>query len=537
MKKVAFLLIILILLTAICGAFSACNGGADRENVIVVGTTMQVENAVRDEYNYDCIATATSEIPLVSKDENGNYSPLAVSYQTDDFKTWTLTVTDGLTWSDGTPVTANDIVFSYAYEGTAEKPAFSTDTTVGTFKNFTLSSDKKSVTLVRENAGITALDEMAVFRIRPKHVYENKDISSLTADDKRVSCGPYVFSSFDKASSAITFVKNPYYPTTPKVDKIVYKIFANDDVAYTALLGGELDFVWNYSKSVPVDYRNALAKSDKIALDSVSALNCPAVLVFNNSDGLGADKNVRHAIAHALDYAKFKEYFGSELSSTPNKSFVTSAHKGYKDTEKLSTDLEKGAEYMEKAGYTKVGGSWQKDGKTASLTLTVNGGNVTHVGYAEFVKTQLDNFGISVNLDVVDKAHFNEKTSHKYANEGSHGYKKITMESAIMGYTAAGISGDFGTKYVDGNHPVQGGAEVFSERLSALKQALLSATSETEYEKIAGEIQDFYASELPVISLYNDSMIYARSAKLQDVVLDGNFGLNNANMWFNISKQ
>lgn len=529
MKKLSFVLIITFLLFIVIDAFSACNFSSADETTVIIGTTMTIENAVRDEYNYDCIATATSEIPLVAKDENGNYTPLAVSYETEDFKVWTLTVTDGLTWSDGTPVTAYDIVFSLSYESTAEVPAFSTDDYLGTYASYSVSDDGKSVTLVRESASITALDDMAVFRIRPKHIYANKMV--LSDSDKRVSCGPYVFSSFDKASSLLTFVKNPYYPTETAVDKVVYKIFGSDDVAYTALLYGELDFIWNYSKSVPVDFRNALQKSDKVTLETLPASNCPAVLVFNNTNGIGADKNVRFAISYALDYETFREYFGSPLSSIPNRSFVTSALKGYKETEQLSTDKEKANKYMQLAGYEKVGSYWQKDGERASLTLTVNGSNTAHIGYAEFVKTQLDEFGIAVNLDILDKAHYNEKTSHKYAKESSN--DTITMESAIMGYTSAGMSGDLGAKYIDGNHPVQGGAEVYSAELTALKEELSSSKTEGEYTKVAGKIQDFYASELPVISLFNDVAIYARSSEIDGVVLDGNFGLNNAKLWFN----
>lgn len=532
MKKVSILLLSILFITTALGAFSACNPTDSTDEIVVtIGTTMAVENAVRDEYNYDCIATATSEIPLVGKDENGDYYPLAVSYETSDFKTWTLSVVDGLTWSDGTPVTALDVVFSLEYESSSDKPAFSTGEITGTYASYVLSDNGKSVTLVRESASITALDEMAVFRIRPKHIYESN--GSLSPSDKRVSCGPYIFSSFDKASSSITFVKNPYYPLDTTVDKVVYKIYATDDALYTALISREIDFAWNYSKGVPADYRKALEKSDEVVLENVPASNCPAMLVFNNSRGLGSDKNVRFAISYALDYEKFKGYFGSAQSSIPNRSFVSSAHKGYKETEKLETNVDKASEYMREAGYTKVGAHWQKNGEKAILALTVNGGNVSHVGYAEFVKTQLDAFGISVVLDVVDKAHYNEKTSHKFS-ENTDG--KVGMESAIMGYTSAGMAGDFGVKYIDGNNSVQGGAEVYSGTLTALSERLSSAKTESEYEEVAGLIQDFYADTLPAIALYSDSLIYARSSRLNGIVLDGNFGLNNAKLWFSITK-
>lgn len=537
MKKVLVLLLTVIIVLSVIGAFSACNGsGDDGLFTVTIGTTSAIENAVRDEYAYDNLASATSEIPLVSKSANGEYSPLAVSYETADFKSWTLTVKNGLTWSDGTPVTAEDIVFSFDYESTAEKPAFSTDEITGTYESYTISDDKKSVTLIRESAAMTALDEMAVFRIRPMHIYKDKSADELTTEDKRVSCGPYVLSNFDKASSSLTFVQNEYYPETPNVDTIVYKIYANDDVMYTALSNGELDFVWNYSLGVSKNYQTALKKSDAVTLEFASALNCPAVLVFNNKNGLGSDKNVRLAISYALDYEKFKTYFGSEASSTPNKSFVPSAHVGYKETGKLAKDLNKASEYMTAAGYSKENGVWKKDGVPATLTLTVNSGKETHVSYAEFVKTDLDAFGISVTLDAVDGTHYNEKTSHKFATEGSHGYGEITMECAIMGYTAFGVSSDLGAKYINGNHAVQGGAEVYSDELTKIINDFSSASNMNDYVAAAERLQDFYASELPVISLFSDGLVYARSSSLGGIVIDATYGLNNANLWFSITK-
>lgn len=537
MKKVLVLLLSIVLIISVVGAFSACSGtDSDRLFTVIIGTTTGIENAVRDEYAYDNLASATSEIPLVSKSANGEYSPLAVSYETSDFKTWILTVKEGLTWSDGTPVTAEDIVFSLDYEGTAENPAFSAEEVKGTYESYTLSADKKSVTLTREKEGLNALDEMAVFRIRPMHIYKDKSADELTTEDKRVSCGPYVLSSFDKASSSLTFVKNEYYPETPNADKIVYKIYANEDVMYTALSNGELDFVWNYSLGVSKNYQTALAKFDAVTFEFASAQNCPAVLVFNNKNGLGSDKNVRLAISCALDYEKFKTYFGSESASTPNKSFVPSAHAGYKETEKLAKDLYKASEYMTAAGYVKENGAWKKDGVPATLTLTVNSGKETHVSYAEFVKTDLDAFGISVTLDAVDGTHYNEKTSRKFATEGAHGYGTIAMECAIMGYTAYGVSSDLGSKYVDGNNAVQGGAQVYSDELTTIINDFSNAKTIDEYNDAAGRLQDFYESELPVISLFSDGLVYARSTSLGGIVIDATYGLNNANLWFSITK-
>ena len=89
---------------------------------------------------------------------------------------------------------------------------------------------------------------------------------------------------------------------------------------------------------------------------------------------------------------------------------------------------------MEAAGYSEknADGFYVNDaGQIASFTLTVNAAKEAHVGYAEMIKNQLEQFGIQVNLDAVDKDSYNAKTSNKFSENN------ITMEAAIYGYTAA----------------------------------------------------------------------------------------------------
>lgn len=91
---------------------------------------------------------------------------------------------------------------------------------------------------------------------------------------------------------------------------------------------------------------------------------------------------------------------------------------------------------MKAAGYTEKNADGfyvNADGAAAAFTLTVNAAKETHVGYAEMIKTQLETFGIQVNLDAVDKDAYNAKTSNKFSENN------ITMEAAIYGYTAAGM--------------------------------------------------------------------------------------------------
>ncbi|MCI6434904.1 MAG: ABC transporter substrate-binding protein [Clostridiales bacterium] len=509
-------------------------------DTLTIGTTASIETAVFGEYNFDMLASGVSELPLVYQDTMGEYHPLLASYTTEDAATWTYTIQDGMTWSDGEPVTAEDILFTLQYDqanGSANFEAQTNDegkVTEAKYVGYTVSDDKMSLSLTLASPNVRELSNMTSFRVMPKHIYEGKD--TVTEAEGRITCGPYVLESFNKEAGTITFTVNAHYPQKPNVEKIVYQLFGNEDTMYLALQQGDIDMVWAYSTGVAGTYQDVLSADGNVALVNVAAANAPAVLAFNNAKGLFSDENLRQAVSYALNYAEFKTYFGSAYAEIPNRGFVPSTTVGYQDTEKLTTDTTKAEEYMKAAGYAEKNADGfyvNADGQIAAFTLTVNAAKETHVGYAELIKTQLEQFGIQVNLDAVDKDSYNAKTSNKFSENN------ITMEAAIYGYTAAGMGmgNGLGSIYVDGNHAVQGGCQVFDEAFSAILSEMKSAKTIEEYYAGAAKLQDYYAAHTPLIALYWDNMMLAYSAALDNVTVDAVFGLNNVNNWFSITKK
>ncbi len=509
-------------------------------DTLTVGTTAAIETAVFGEYNFDMLASGVSELPLVYQDTKGEYHPLLATYATEDAATWTYTIQDGMTWSDGAPVTAEDILFTLQYDQANGSANFEAQTgedgkvTEAKYTGYTLSDDKMSISLTLASPNVRELSNMTSFRVMPKHVYEGKD--TVTEAEGRITCGPYVLESFNKEAGTITFAVNEYYPQKPNVEKIVYQLFGNEDTMYLALQQGDIDMVWAYSTGVAGTYQDVLSTDTNVSLVNVAAANAPAVLAFNNTKGLFSDENLRQAVSYALNYEEFKTYFGSAYAEIPNRGFVPSTTVGYTDTEKLTTDTAKADEYMKAAGYTEKNADGfyvNADGAAAAFTLTVNAAKETHVGYAEMIKTQLEAFGIQVNLDAVDKDAYNAKTSNKFSENN------ITMEAAIYGYTAAGMGmgNGLGSIYVDGNHAVQGGCQVFDEAFSSILDELKAAKTIEEYYTGAAKLQDYYAAHMPLIALYWDNMMLAYSSKLDNVTVDAVFGLNNVNNWFSITKK
>lgn len=541
-KVIALLLAMLMVFTiAACGEQSdTTDEPSAKIESITVGTTAAIETATFGEYNFDMLASGVSELPLVYQDTKGEYHPLLATYATEDATTWTYTIQDGMTWSDGESVTAEDILFTLQYDQANGSANFEPQTdeegkiTEAKYTGYTISDDKMSISLTLTSPNVRELSNMTSFRVMPKHVYEGKD--TVTDEEARITCGPYVLESFNKESGTITFVVNEKYPQQPNVEKIVYQLFGNEDTMYLALQQGDIDMVWAYSAGVAGTYQDVLAGDANVSLINVAAANAPAVLAFNNAKGLFSNEDLRQAVSYALDYDAFKTYFGSAYAEIPNRGFVPATTVGYKETEKLTTDASKADEYMKAAGYAEKNADGffvNADGQVAAFTLTVNAAKEAHVGYAEMVKTQLESFGIQVNLDTVDKDAYNAKISNKFSENN------ITMEAAIYGYTAAGMGmgNGLGSIYVDGSHAVQGGCQVFDEEFAAILSEMKAAKTIEEYYAGTAKLQDYYASHMPLIALYWDNMMLAYSSALDNVTVDAVFGLNNVNNWFSITKK
>ena len=505
---------------------------------IIIGTTAAIESAVIGEYNYEMLVSGTTHIPLVRQDTNGVFHPQVADWTTNDGITWMYTILDGMKWQDGTDVTAEDILFTLEYEdqnGSAnliDQTAEDGKVTKAKYAGYELSEDKRSISLTLASANVRELGNMNSFRLLPKHVYEGKD--SLSEEELRFGYGPYVFESFNKDAGTISFVPNEYYPEPVHADRLLYRLFDNPDTMYMALESGDIDMVWIYSTGIAASFQDVLAASENVRLISVDASNNPAVLAFNNAKGPFSDENVRLAVTYALNYENFRDYVGSKFANIPNGGFVPAATIGYKETEMLGQDIEKAEALLQTAGFTRndAGQFVNSDGEALHFTLTFRADRDNQLSCAEIIKTQLEAFGIGVELEGLDADSYNAKTSNKFSENN------ITMEAALFGYTSAGMGmgNGLGTIYVDGNHAVQGGAQVYDEEFQSILSDMSAASTLEEYTEAAGAMQDYYSANRPVIALYWDCLTYGAAARFDNIVIDNAFGLNNAMNWLSVTE-
>lgn len=212
-------------------------------DTLTVGTTAAIETAVFGEYNFDMLASGVSELPLVYQDTKGEYHPLLATYATEDAATWTYTIQDGMTWSDGEPVTAEDILFTLQYDQANGSANFEAQTgedgkvTEAKYTGYSLSDDKMSISLTLASPNVRELSNMTSFRVMPKHVYEGKD--TVTEAEGRITAAPMCWNPSTRKPGPLPSQSMNTIPRSP--------MWRKSSISFSAM---RIPCIWRYSRVI-----------------------------------------------------------------------------------------------------------------------------------------------------------------------------------------------------------------------------------------------------------------------------------------------
>jgi peptide/nickel transport system substrate-binding protein len=162
----------------------------------------------------------------------------------EDLMHFTYTIRDDLVWSDGTPLTAEDVQFTmnlykfnHAYLPSGYLGLIDGQVRLG--EGNTIEFDTKGPAAL-----YTGENPYMYFYILPKHVFEGIEKPKQYENVPSVGSGPFVISEY-KVGEYVRMVRNPEWPgPEPAIDEIVYRIYKNDDALATALTTGEIDFAY-----------------------------------------------------------------------------------------------------------------------------------------------------------------------------------------------------------------------------------------------------------------------------------------------------
>ncbi len=267
---------------------------------------------------------------------------MAESYEvSDDGLVYAITLKDNLKWSDGEPITAEDVQWSIE---TGLKAATINSIYTAAFKNIeSMAIDGNTITLTLSAPYAAMLDVLAQFAILPKHSLENADPLSLESDafwTNPVTSGMYTLDELNVGNYFTLKVNENYEGTAPKIPKIVC-YFVTDYI--TAAQAGNTDYVFGNA----ADLVEALQGMSNFTGHEVDVLFYKYFLF--NMKGIDGKQNeamqnieVRKALIEAIDRATLATLYPTANvlnSGVPN---ADPAYNGFEykfDAEKAKADL------------------------------------------------------------------------------------------------------------------------------------------------------------------------------------------------------
>lgn len=225
-----------------------------------------------------------------------------------DKLTWTFNIRDNAKWSDGQPVTADDVAWTLNLMMTNPDAATANGNFVANFKTVTAAGNQVTIVLSRPQATMLALDVPIV----PKHAWEShaSDVGKFNNDTAFpvIGGGPFILTGYSQGQYIELSANPTYWRGKAGFDKLVFKNYKDTDAEVEALKKGEVDFAYNLTAA----QYDSLKNTANIKLNSTPDKRFYALMMnpgattktnqaFGDSNPALKDENVRHAIMHAID--------------------------------------------------------------------------------------------------------------------------------------------------------------------------------------------------------------------------------------------
>ena len=385
---------------------------APGEKIVNVGVTDSlggINPLTIDQTEINKYAVGLMFLPLYELDADMNsYGMLADSITTEDNKTFTIHINDAATWSDGEPVTAEDVEFTflrlaspvignptmmyYVFEGVGEDGFVEEGAT--SVEGVKVVDEKTLIITAKASMPLkTFITSYARYlHTLPKHVLEGYGEAELSTLDwfnhPDVVSGPYVLTAYDK-NHYISYTANEnYWKGVPKIDKLNIKIVDGSQV-YAGLQSGEIDITHHTMTAIPQEDAESIEALENV--ETVYGQPITNQSVFIQTKNV-TDARVRQALVYAIDRQQILEQLMKGHGEVVD-GFVSSASPFYDEgIVPMEYNPEKAKELLAEAGW---------DG-TQTLRFYVNSGDSTFVNAAQVMVAQWAAVGIKVEVTTMD---------------------------------------------------------------------------------------------------------------------------------------
>ncbi len=320
---------------------------------------------------------------LVEPDADLTMRPaLAESWDvTPDQLTWTFHLRRGVTFHDGSPFTADDVVFTYRRIIDEELANVDKLSAVADIR----ATDPSTVVIRLKQPSPNLLTNLGGFK--GMAIVQRKNVESGQIATHPIGTGPFAFEG-QKSGDSITLTANiRYWGGPPKVSGVTFRFIPEKSTALSALQAGEID----WTDAIPTQRVNQLRDDDTLDLAVVPS-NDYWYLALNEARKPWNDVRVRQAIAYAID----REAIVTATSygtAAGNQLAIPKGNSWYTDYHRYDYDIDKAKELLKQA-----------DATPRSLDMLVTTEYPETVTAAQIIADNLAPLGITVDIRTVDFA-------------------------------------------------------------------------------------------------------------------------------------
>jgi peptide/nickel transport system substrate-binding protein len=435
---------------------------------------------------------------LVEPDENLEMRPaLAQSWSvSSDQLWWNFHLRKGVTFQDGSPFTADDVVYSYRRiidEKLANVDKFSAVTEV--------TAPNEDTVLIRvKQPTPNLLTNLGGFK--GMAIVQRKNVESGQIATHPVGTGPFAFASQRSGDSIILRANENYWGPPPKVPGVTFRFISEPSTALSALQAGEID----WTDSIPTQRVAQLKNDDSIKLAATPS-NDYWYLALNEAREPWKDARVRQAIAYAIDRKAIVQAT-SYGTATANQLAIPEGNPWYTPYDTYRYDINKAKSLLGEAGAS-----------PENLDMLVTSEYPETVTAAQVIADNLKPLGITVNIRTVDFA--------TWLDEQNNG----NFDMLMMGWLGNIDPDDFyyAQHHTDGSSNAQKFSNPDVDRL--LDAGRVEANQQARHDDYA-KAATIIADQVSYIYLYNPSVIQAWTTNLSgyDARRDGAIRFRTASL-------
>ncbi len=331
---------------------------------------------------------------LLKRDQDMNIiNDLATGYEvSEDGLTWTVNIREDAKFSDGQPLTSEDVVFTF------EKLMESSSTVDLTFVDSVTSKSDYSLEFKLKSPRSTFISNLIATGIVPKKSYTSEYYQNP------IGSGPLVLVQWDKGQQIIVKPNENYYGQKPNFDKITF-LFLEEDAAFAAAKAGQLDMT-----AIPPSY--ASQKIEGMKLTEVSSVDNRGIMFPTVKSGeADADSNpigndvtsdlaIRQAINVALDRQTIVD---GVLEGYGTKAYSICDKMPWWNEETVTTDndIDLAKNILADGGWIDADGDGilEKDNIKAEFNLVYPSGDQLRQSLAMVVSDMVKPIGIKINIE------------------------------------------------------------------------------------------------------------------------------------------